>query len=67
MARASVVESIQLAAVEFSSGVELLEAYDWTQPGCVVLELLLPDMSGLDLLRKLVTPPPMNVGERVSR
>ncbi|MFN7875756.1 MAG: response regulator transcription factor [Pirellula sp.] len=51
------VESIQLAAVEFSSGVELLEAYDWTQPGCVVLELLLPDMSGLDLLRKLVTPP----------
>lgn len=51
------VECIQLAAVEFSSGVELLEAYDWTQPGCVVLELLLPDMSGLDLLRKLVTPP----------
>ena len=51
------VESIQLAAIELSSGVELLEAYDWTQPGCVVLELLLPDMSGLDLLRKLVTPP----------
>lgn len=38
----------------FSSASEFLAAYDPSQPGCLVLDVAMPGMSGLDLHRKLV-------------
>ena len=37
----------------FSSGRDFLAAYDDAQPGCLVLELRIPDMSGLQLQHRL--------------
>ena len=45
--------SVKLHVVEFSSGIDFLEFYDRSQPGCLILDLMMTDMSGLDLLRKL--------------
>jgi FixJ family two-component response regulator len=49
----NLMTSIKLHVVEFSSGVDFLEYYDRSQPGCLILDLRMADMSGLDLLRKL--------------
>jgi two-component system, LuxR family, response regulator FixJ len=49
----TLLESVPLHVTEFSSGVEFLESIDRTQPGIVIMDLRLPDISGLDLLRKL--------------
>lgn len=38
----------------FASAQEFLAAYDPDQPGCLVLDVALPGMSGLELQRKLV-------------
>jgi FixJ family two-component response regulator len=38
----------------FASAKEFLAAYDPNQPGCLVLDVALPGMSGLELQRKLV-------------
>jgi len=37
----------------YSSGIEFLEAYDASKSGCLVLDIRMPRMSGLDLQEKL--------------
>ena len=47
------VESIGLKAAALASAREFLTAYDASQPGCLVLDLRMPDMSGLELQEEL--------------
>jgi FixJ family two-component response regulator len=54
------VESAELSAETYASAQEFLAAYDPERPGCVVLDVRLRGMSGLELLERLATcdPPP---------
>ncbi len=42
-----------LRSEQFSSGREFLDAYDPARPGCLVLDVRMPDMSGLQLQQEL--------------
>lgn len=46
-------ESAQFKVAIFNSANEFLEAYDGTQQGCLILDVRLPGMSGLELLEHL--------------
>ena len=48
------VGSVRLPVQTFASGQEFLGALNGAQPGCVVLDLRMPGMSGLDLQQQLV-------------
>lgn len=48
------IESVDLAVETFGSGQEFLDAYDPDQPGCVVLDVRMPQSSGLELQKKLL-------------
>ena len=43
------LKSVGLPAVTYSSAQEFLDNYDEQQPGCVVLDVRMPGMSGLEL------------------
>lgn len=47
------LDSVGLDSRTFPSGTEFLTAYDPTQAGCLVLDVRMPGMSGLDLQREL--------------
>lgn len=47
------VHSMRLPCAAFSSGAEFLENYDRSQAGCLVTELRIPDISGLQIQRRL--------------
>jgi FixJ family two-component response regulator len=47
------LKSLGLAAVAFGSAAEFLAAYDPDQPGCAVLDVRMPGMSGLELQHEL--------------
>jgi FixJ family two-component response regulator len=47
------LNSVGLPIECFSSSAEFLEAYDSNRPGCLLLDVRLPVMSGLDLQEKL--------------
>lgn len=47
------MHSIGLHAETFSSAPEFLEAYDPGRPGCLVLDVRMPAMSGLELQERL--------------
>jgi FixJ family two-component response regulator len=47
------LESVGLCAATFPSAQQFLEQYDRSAPGCLVLDLALPGMSGLELQRVL--------------
>lgn len=54
--RASVrmlLKSVGIAAVPMASAQEFLAAYDPGQPGCLVLDIRMPGMSGLELQQHL--------------
>jgi FixJ family two-component response regulator len=60
LALSSLLQSAGLDAVVFASATEFLEAEKPDAPACLVLDLKLPDVYGLDLQRELadrVTPP----------
>jgi two-component system, LuxR family, response regulator FixJ len=42
-----------LRVASFSTAEELLQAYEATRPGCLVLDVMLPGMSGPDLVEAL--------------
>jgi FixJ family two-component response regulator len=47
------IESVELRAKSFASAGDFLEAYEPGQPGCLVLDVRMPGMSGLELQREL--------------
>lgn len=47
------VRSAGLHAETFASALEFLDAYDPVRPGCLLLDLLMPYMSGLELQKQL--------------
>jgi two-component system, LuxR family, response regulator FixJ len=47
------VKSVGLSAAVFVSAQELLVSYDPHQPGCLVLDVRMPGMSGLELQQQL--------------
>jgi two-component system, LuxR family, response regulator FixJ len=48
-----VMESASLAATVYASGEEFLDAVDPKQPGCMVLDLRMPGISGIEVLQRL--------------
>ena len=48
------VESVHLYVETFGSADEFLKAYDPTRTGCLVLDVRMPGMSGLELQQRLV-------------
>lgn len=56
------MKSVGLPCETFESGQDFLEAFDPNRPGCLVLDVRMPGMSGLELQEKLAamggpTPP----------
>jgi len=49
----ALVHSIGLACETFNSASKFLEHYDARQPGCLVLDIFMPGMSGLELQDEL--------------
>lgn len=47
------LQTVGLAARAFSSAAEFLQQLDLNQPGCLVCDVRMPGMSGLDLFEKL--------------
>ncbi len=47
------MKSVNLAAQTYPSAQSFLDAYDRDRPGCLVLDVRMPGMSGLDLQEKL--------------
>jgi FixJ family two-component response regulator len=50
---AALVQSMNLDVDCYASGREFLENFDHSRPGCVVLDLRLPQMSGQEVLKEL--------------
>lgn len=48
------VEAAGLQTAAFASAREFLQTYDPAQPGCLVLDVRLPGMSGLELQQQLI-------------
>ena len=58
------MESVGLQAITFSSAQDYLEQFEPTQSGCLILDVRMPGMSGLDLQARLsaeITHPPIIV------
>ncbi|MBT3213048.1 MAG: response regulator transcription factor, partial [Deltaproteobacteria bacterium] len=47
------LDTVDLSHLCFASAVEFLEFYDGTQHGCLVLDIRMPGMSGLELQERL--------------
>jgi two-component system response regulator FixJ len=47
------LKSVGIAATPMASAQEFLKAFDPTQPGCLVLDIRMPGMSGLELQQEL--------------
>src|SRR5690349_11178246 len=47
------IKSVGLVPMAFSSAREFLDQHDPAQPGCLVLDVRMPEMSGLELQEEL--------------
>ncbi len=47
------LESVSLASVTYDSALAFLDQVHRAAPGCIVTDVRMPDMSGLDLVRRL--------------
>jgi two-component system response regulator FixJ len=50
---AALVQSIEVEVACFATGREFLDNYVHERPGCVVLDLRMPEVGGMDVLREL--------------
>ncbi|MCU7892186.1 MAG: response regulator transcription factor [Candidatus Thiodiazotropha sp. (ex Ustalcina ferruginea)] len=50
-------ESVGLPVICYASAVEYLERFNETLPGCLVVDIRMPGMSGLDMQEKLIEQP----------
>lgn len=50
----ALIHSMGLPAESFASAAEFLAVFDRSQPGCLLVDLRMPEMSGLELQEKLV-------------
>ncbi len=48
------IESVALRVEAYASAQDFLAAYEPDRPGCLVLDVRMPGMSGLELQRELV-------------
>src|SRR5258707_15778419 len=48
------IESAHFAVETFGSGEAFLDSYDTSQPGCLILDIPMTGMSGLDGQRQLI-------------
>ena len=48
------IQGVGLDVQTFNTAEDFLECYDSTRPGCLVVDVRMPGISGLDLQRKLV-------------
>lgn len=53
-AMSSVAQLLDLPVVSLSSAEEFLSSYDPAQPGCLILDIKMPGMTGLELQQRLV-------------
>ena len=49
----ALLKSVGLESMQYASAQEFLAAYQPSQPGCMVLDIRMPGMSGLDLQQQL--------------
>ncbi|MGD8698517.1 MAG: response regulator transcription factor [Gemmatimonadales bacterium] len=49
------MRSVGLSAETYQSAIEFLAAFDPERPGCLVLDVRMPEMSGLELQERLVS------------
>jgi two-component system response regulator FixJ len=49
------LQSAHLASRPFASGSDLIESLDELQPGCVLLDIRMPDMDGFQVMTELAT------------
>jgi len=54
---ALLMESVGLAVETYGSADEFLEAFDAQRPGCLILDVRMPGMSGLELQARLAAEP----------
>src|SRR4051812_1830489 len=57
---ARTLSAIDLQVTEFECAEQFLEGYSSRPPGCVLLDLRLPGMNGLDLIERLESLSPVN-------
>jgi FixJ family two-component response regulator len=48
------LEQVDLNVEEFSRASDFLEAYDPTRPGCLLLDIRMPEMSGTELQKRML-------------
>jgi len=51
------IESVRLKVETYASAHDFLDAYDAARPGCLVLDVRMPEMSGLELQQRLAARP----------
>ena len=49
------VQSVGIRSEEYSSAVDFLEAFDGDRRGCLVLDVRMPGMSGIELQKQLIS------------
>ena len=56
------LRAAQMAVVEASNGKEALEAFDKDKPDAVVLDIVMPDLDGLETLQRMrAASPSLNI------
>lgn len=50
---AELLQSVRIRAISFPSGASFLDAFEPEQPGCILLDIRMPEMSGLELQAEL--------------